>query len=489
MNYDELNKEDLIRINAEKDRRIEQLEFELKDIKRLIFGSKSERFESAVQADQINIFGQTTLGPQNEVEEVEVVVKKKKKKRVNQGRQKLSEHLERKEQILTPDMDVSGMQVVGQVVTEKLEMTPAQFYVKKIIRLKYVDQNGHFYIAELPSDPFGRFIVGTSVATQVTLGKYLDHQPLYRQRKMYLRHQVNLPESTLNDLVKRTHFLLKPLYEYLCKIILTSTYLQVDESSLSVMTRDHPGSTKKGTILVKVAPTDQLCVFQYIKTKHKANLLDNLRGFKGHLQVDGNVSYEEMQEHSGVTLMHCLAHSRRYFEKAMDYDKDRASHVLSEIQKIYLIDRSIRERNLSVDQIAEERRARMIEIFGDLKTWMEKEILQVIPGTPIDKAIKYALKRWDGLIEFIQGGHLRPDNNLIENQIRRLALGRKNFLFGGSHQGAEYASLFYSMIATCQLNQICPYEWLNDVLPRILHHPINRISELLPTKDYKFSRI
>ena len=131
----------------------------------------------------------------------------------------------------------------------------------------------------------------------------------------------------------------------------------------------------------------------------------------------------------------------------------------------------------------------MTEILDGLKTWMESEILQVIPSTPIDKAIRYALKRWDGLTEFIQAGHLRPDNNLIENQIRRLALGRKNYLFGGSHQGAEYAALFYSLIATCQLNQICPYEWLKDVLPRILNHPINRIYELLPTNNYKFSKV
>jgi hypothetical protein len=222
-------------------------------------------------------------------------------------------------------------------------------------------------------------------------------------------------------------------------------------------------------------------------SKHKVNLLDALEGFQGHLQVDGNVSYEEMGLKSGVTLMHCLVHSRRYFEKALAYDNNSASHALTLIGELYKIEREANAANLDWDEIRQVRQEKSQLILEKLKVWLEEKALIVIPNSPIGIAVAYMLKRWKGLIEYINDGRFRPDNNLIENQIRPLALGRKNYMFAGSHDGAEYAAIFYSFFATCRLNNIDPEKWLVDILNRIENHPINRIEELLPTKDYQFS--
>ena len=220
-----------------------------------------------------------------------------------------------------------------------------------------------------------------------------------------------------------------------------------------------------------------------MKTKEKVNILDALEGFNGHLQVDGNVSYESKGKETDVTLMHCLVHSRRHFVAALDYQKEKSAYVLDEIKKLYQIERSCKEENLSIDEIYQSRQKGAVPILEKLKAHLEEQYQPNLPGNPFQKAVAYMLKRWNGLFEYTNHGHLLPDNNLIENQIRPLALGRKNYMFAASHQGANYAAIFYSLLGTCQINGINPYRWLVDVLQRMDNHDINKLHELVPLKD------
>ena len=181
-----------------------------------------------------------------------------------------------------------------------------------------------------------------------------------------------------------------------------------------------------------------------------------------------------------------MAHARRKFESALDNDKERATYVLTEIRKLYEMERVIMEEGLDKMMTEVIRIEHSAPVLKDLKKWMDKEVESVLPKSKIGMALRYTLKRWTGLYEFVNNGDLLIDNNLVENQIRPLALGRKNYLFAGSHDGARRAALFYSFFGTAKVNGINPNQWLRDVLIRIKGHSVNRIKELLPTANYKF---
>lgn len=483
---EKLSKSDLIALNVKQQALIDRLEFEMAQLKRAIFGSKSERFVPDENPAQGNLFFEKPA-EQIEQHQTEHKISSTHKKPKNKPvRQKIPSHLPRKELVVEPELDTSGMQRIGVQESEKLEMEPAKFYVKRILRPKYIDHNNQIHIAPL-NDPFPKCMAGTSVVSHVVIQKYVDHLPLYRQSKIYKREQIDLPRSTLNGMTNRSARLLEPLYDVLSKLILEVDYLQADESSIPVLTTDKPGSALKGCMLAKVAPTDNLVVFDYIKTKEKPNILKSLAGFKGYLQVDGNVTYQHKGKEEEVSLMHCMVHSRRKFDQALEYDRKRSAYVLNEIKKLYLLERQMSTEKISEQAIAKKRQQEALPILNNLKKWLERNYDDEAPSNPFKTATRYMLLRWAGLTKYIEHGKLRPDNNLIENQIRPLALGRKNYLFAGSHRGAKNAAIFYSLIATCRLNNIEPKRWLQDVLNRIGDHHVNKLTELLPTDSYQFS--
>lgn len=483
---EKLSKSDLITLNVKQQALIDHLQFEITQLKRAIFGSKSERFVPDEHPAQGNLFTDKS-SEQIEQDQIEKkVTLPQKKPKSKPVRQRIPTHLPRVETTMEPELDTSGMHRIGVQESEKLEIEPARFFVRRTLRPKYIDSNNKIHIAPL-NDPFPKCMAGPSVVSHVAVQKYIDHLPLYRQSKIYKRDQIDLPRSTLNGMINRSGRLLEPLYVVLCNLILEANYLQADESSIPVLTADKPGSAMKGCMLAKVAPTENLVVFDYIKTKEKPNILGSLAGFKGYLQVDGNVTYQHKGKEEEVSLMHCMVHSRRKFDQALEYDRKRSSYVLNEIKKLYLLEREMNAEKLSVQAIAKKRQLQAMPILQSLKTWLQRNYDDEAPPNPFKNATRYMLLRWEGLTRYVEQGMLKPDNNLIENQIRPLALGRKNYLFAGSHQGAKNAALFYSLFATCRLNNIEPKSWLEDVLNRIGDHHVNKLDELLPTEQYQFS--
>ncbi len=328
-------------------------------------------------------------------------------------------------------------------------------------------------------------MASSSLAAHIAVNKYADHLPLYRQSKILARQSIDLSRSTMCGIIRKGAVLIQPIYEAMIKKAMNGDYLMADESSIPVMQKNEKKEkVKKGCMLVKVAPNEKIMVMEYIKTKEKQNIVNSLKNFKGHLQVDGNVSYEALASLDKIVLMHCLVHSRRYFEKALDYDHARASEMLHMIQNIYYIERSCTGK--SPEQILKIRQQQAIPVLNKIKQWLDENLSIKDPPDPIQKAIKYMLKRWNGFTEYVNHAHLRPDNNLIENQIRPLALGRKNYLFAGSDNGAIHAAIYYSIFATCKMNDINPFDYLVDVFNRISEHPINKIKELIPSENYQF---
>ena len=472
---------DLLAENAELKEENATLKAANAELMRLIRGVKSERFIAEKKAADPN----SLFAEDEEDEVIEAKRPRKKSKQVGNKRTKIPDKFPRQERILEPDVDLTNMKKIGEVITEQYAFE-MNLHVERLVRPKYVDEQSTIHIAPY-DNPFPKSNVGVSLATHLAISKYVDHLPLYRLSKMFKRQGADLSRSTLNDAVIRTARLLEPLYEVAQKKVLSADYLMADESSIPVLSRDHPGATLKGQMLIKVAPELGVAAFDYIKTKEKVNILKGLQGFKGYLHTDGNVSYEAMEKEEGVIHLNCLVHARRKFDAAQDYDKERSSYVLEQIQRIYLLERQMRDDQLSADEKKESRNQEIRIILEDLKAWLEKQYRPDLKSNPFNRAVKYTLKRWPKLIKVLEDGRLHPDTNLLERQIRPMVLGRKNYLFAGSHNGARMAAIYYTMFSMCQLNGLNPHKWLTDVLMKISEHKVSELSELLPTIGYKFS--
>lgn len=276
--------------------------------------------------------------------------------------------------------------------------------------------------------------------------------------------------------------LITPLYEALKKLVLQSPYLHADETPIKVLDKDKQGSTHRGFYWVYHNSLDDLVFFDYQQGRGREGPQQVLEGYSGYLQTDGYNVYNIIAEQTEATLLHCWAHGRRYFYDALQSDPEQAQHGLSLIGKLYDIERQAKEEGLPFDQIKELRESQAAPVLNELKAWMTQGYMTAKPKTPIGKAFGYCLERWDKLTIYTTDGRLNIDNNPVENSIRPVAIGRKNYLFAGSHEAAKRSAMLYSLLGTCKLHGINPFEWLRDSLQKINDHPINRIHELLPIK-------
>lgn len=225
---------------------------------------------------------------------------------------------------------------------------------------------------------------------------------------------------------------------------------------------------------------DKIVFFDYQEGRGREGPTEILQHFTGYLQTDGYVAYDVFDKQENITQLHCMAHARRMFIEALDNDQAVAEHALQEIQKLYAIERQGKEQRLSFAEIKAMRQQQAVPILEALGKWMREEYIKAIPKSSIGKALGYSIERWEKLSLYTENGMLNIDNNPVENSIRPVALGRKNYLFAGSHEAAKRSGMLYSLLGTCKMHGIEPYGWLRDVLQRIADHPINKISELLP---------
>lgn len=467
--------------------RYSDLEHELAQLKRLIFGKRTERFIPAVPPEQLSIdlnaqAAVLTVAAEPRIQKIEYTrTQKKDSTEKIPVRMKLPADLPREQVILEPDQDVRGMKKIGEEITEELERIPGKLFVRQYVRPKYAKADGQgVVIADLPVRPIDKGIPGPGLLAQMVIDKYTDHLPIHRQIQRFEREGMRLPSSTLTDWITGTCNLLEPLYEELKRQVMKQNYLQADETPIKVQDKDKKGTTHRGYHWVYHAPVQRLVLFDYQQGRGREGPGECLSDFKGYLQTDGYAVYEDYQHKAGVTLLHCMAHARRKFDEAKDNDKSRAEYALMEFQKLYAIERQARERALSIEDRYALRQAESLPVLNNLKSWMLENYKAVLPKSPIGQALHYSLERWDKLMIYTTDGKLEIDNNLIENAIRPVAIGRKNYLFAGSHNGARRAAMLYSFLGTCKINGVNPFEWLRNTLEKIPTHPVNRIQELLP---------
>ena len=464
-----------------------QLRDELDQLKRLIFGSRHERFISTVSPDQLSLDIPIQQKEQSGPVLLQTIQYQRKKaskpdtEKVQTGRMALPASLPREEEVIEPKADVTGWTRIGQEITEELERIPGKLFVRQYLRPKYVNPlTGEIVIGELPVRPIDKGIAGPGLLAQIVIDKYVDHLPIYRQVQRFEREGMKLPISTLADWISGTCHLLEPLYEVHRKQVLNSNYLQADETPIKVMDKDKKGATHRGYHWVYHAPVNRLVLFDYREGRGREGPNECLQDFSGFLQTDGYAVYEDFNKRSGITLLHCMAHARRMFDQALDNDKQRAEYVLTEMQKLYAVEQMGRDKSLSMEELHTLRQEQAIPILENIKVWMMNTYPEVLPESTIGKAIGYSLKRWDKLSLYTTDARLEIDNNLVENAIRPVAIGRKNYLFAGSHDGARRAAMLYSFLGTCKINNVNPFEWLRDILRRIPSHSVNRLQQLLP---------
>jgi transposase len=480
-------------LKEETDITIASLKLQLEQLKKMIFGSKHERFVTAKGQDDPQLtldLDLETIAACRIMEASKVSYIRTKtevtenKPKAHPGRMRLPEHLRREVILVQPESDVTGLKKIGDEVSEVLDYVPAELYVKQYIRPKYVQPLSEFsstvITASLPGRIMEKCMAGEGLLAQITVDKYVDHLPLHRQMQRFARSGVNIAQSTINDWVKAVLVHMTALYEAHKNIVLAGGYLHADETPLKVLDESKKGTTHQGYYWVYHNSKDKLVLFDYRKGRGREGPDDILKDYKGYLQTDGYAAYEDFDKRAGITLIHCMAHGRRKFSDALQNDKARAEYALSMLQKLYAIERSIKQGELTPEATLQLRQQEAVPLLKTLEEWMRAEYPKVLPKSPIGQAIAYCLPRWEKLSIYATNGNLNIDNNPVENAIRPVAIGRKNYLFAGSHEAAGRAAMVYSMFATCRLHNINPFNWLKDVLERMHLYTTANIKELLP---------
>jgi transposase len=370
---------------------------------------------------------------------------------------------------IEPQEDVTNLTRIGEEVTWYYEMKPASLYVVELIRPKYGLPKGEGVVTgELPALPIEKGNAGPGLMTQVTIDKYVYHMPLDRQRKRFKsEYEVDFSVSWLSDLVKKTGFWIEPVYQGYVKTLMQSDYLCADETPIQVLCKDVKGKCHRGYFWVYYDPLRKVVVFDYRKSRSAKGPLDFLGDFNGILQVDGYEGYSKVISRNGIRRAACMDHCRRRFEQAKGYDAERAAFTLDTMRLWYGVEDEARKSDLSYEQLLEKRQAVTVPSMVEFKRWLDINLQKVLPKSPIGAAITYTLNQWPYFEPFMTDPRVQLSNILTENKIRPVTIGRKNYLFKGSHEAAQRAAMIYSLVETAKAHGIDPFVYIKDLLTQL----------------------
>ncbi len=467
---------------------IDDLEGQLHYLKRQLFGKKSEKLD----ASQRMLFEQLYEETKAKVENQRRPKSKTPKSRSNtrhKGRNPLPEDLPRETIDIEPSEDEkicptchTQKQRIGEDVTEKLEYVPASFKVKKYVRHKYACKQcqNNISIGSLPAMAIDKGIPGEGLLAHIITSKYSDHAPLNRLEGILERHGVYINVSTMCDWVGKCADLLEPLVKRMHELIRLSPKINTDDTKIPVKNKNRKGSTYNGYLWVYI--DDQFnVVFDFTPNRSRHGPIAFIgKKYKGYVQADAYSGYDELFDKTPATEVGCHAHARRKFEYAMDSDPVRAARMLVLWGRLYAIEKQAKDENYSDAQLLAARQNDARPILDEIKAALIEYNGQVLPKSPMAKAINYTLNQWEALMQYIEDPILEIDNNLSERTLRMVVIGRRNYLFAGSEAGAERAAIIYSLVASCKLNDHDPFAYFNDVLRKVSTHPADKIDELLP---------
>lgn len=449
-----------------------------------LFGKKSER----VDARQLQLaLEQLANEPGAVTEPIEMdsgdTPVRGHTRRRSTGRRPLPAHLPRqRREIDVPDPDKhcacgQAKTRIGESVTEKLEFHPASFMVMETVRAKYACPHCHAGVVEAPAPPqaLEKSLAGEGLLAHIVVSKYVDHLPLYRLEQIFAREQIDVSRSTLCEWIAAVATALAPIGEQLRREITATDYLQTDDTSITVL--DERGGSYKGRLWTYLDPIGRQVVFDATPTHERDGPERFLGPFSGKLQADAYRGYDALYATGRVREIGCWAHARRRFVEAFMTDTTPA-RMIAFIQQLYDVERA------AADGPAEARQASRQEHSVPLLAQVDAERTRLaaiaLPKSPVGDGLRYLTNQWDALQRFVDDGRVAIDNNRAENQLRIVALGRKNWLFAGSFEGARRAALLYSLVQSCKLVDVPPFVYLKDVLLRVATHPHRLIHQLTP---------
>ena len=365
---------------------------------------------------------------------------------------------------------------IGVENTDTLAIQPAKMYVKRIVRHKFVlrsqlqieePDRQTFLIAPLPETIRPKSMADASLLADILINKYVYHLPFYRQIQKYKELGVVLNDATINDWFAAVCEKLRPLYDKLRAQIMSSDYIQVDESTLPVIDNEKHRAVKGYMWAVRNALTGDVYFHYDMGSRSGDTARKLIGGYRGAVQTDGYEVYESFENMPGKRMIGCWAHVRRKFVEALDENKKYASEAIVYIGKLYKIEEEMRDADLTPEEIKERRQKESYPVIQEFEKWMDSVANAFTPKSRMGRAIVYTYTLLPRLSRYVLDGRYNIDNNGIENAIRPLALGRKNFLFAGNHDAAIRAAIVYSLFSCCKAAGINTRSWLEDVLRRI----------------------
>jgi transposase len=480
-----------------RDVKIEKLTLELAHLRRMKFGVKSE----ALIAGNRDLFDETLaadlavcearlaeerqaaeMGPHQPLPE--------KPKRERAGRQSLPAQLPRVEHRHEPETCTCGqcgqaLVLIGEDVTEKLNIVPAEFFVDRHIYPKYACRPCATVTAAaaVPSVIDGG-LAAPALLAWVMVSKYADHLPLYRLEQQAARSGVSLARSTLADWVGRIGYALEPLGDRLADLLRQGTMLHADETPVQQLDPGK-GKTKRAYLWAyrsnDLSTDPPIVVFDYQTGRAGAHAVNFLNGWRGVLMVDDFAGYKVLFR-GGTIELACMVHARRkFFDLHKANGNPIAAEAVRRIGELYAIEAQAKEKTAA--ERAELRQAYSKPRLDALHLWLSHTRRSVADGGALAKAIDYSLRRWSAFARYAENGFYPIDNNPVENAIRPICLGKKNWLFAGSEAAGQRAAVIQSLLATARLNGIEPMAWLTDTLEKLPTWPNSRIDELLPIKQ------
>lgn len=489
---------------SQKNAEIKKLSDTLLWLRRKVFGKMSEK-NLPLDPDQLLLFEQEHLTDEERV---------RLDKEVEAAEQQMTKTITVKVKPSRRDLDTTGLPTevidiypdgttdengklkdeyveIGTDESSRLEHIAAKTYIKKTVIHKVMlksDSNNktpedrRIICARLPLAPVNRCMAGASVLADIIIGKFMYHLPFYRQIQQYKESGITISDSTMGGWYEAAVEKLKLLYDILRQHILQSEYIQIDESVLPVIDSEKHKARKGYEWCVRDAIRGAV-MFYYDRGSRGGKVAREILGaYKGAVQCDGYDAYDQFEKNDNITVYGCWAHARRKFVDALNENNRLATEALCFIRKIYKVESDANKAGLNADERKEQRLKISYPTIRLFETWMKETYLKVLPNSKMGDAIEYTYSLLPRLSRYVNDGRINIDNNLIENAIRPLALGRKNYLFCGNDASAYRAAIVYSLISTCKAADVDPRTWMEDVLRKIPYYQRDQrdLAELLP---------